>query len=718
VTSTQRYSRTLHNLAIAKRKLGKLEEAERLFSEALELTKEQDGERSLSYALTLSSIGLVHREAGRFTEALGELEHALEICRTVDRPDPRVLADIVNTLGECLHATGEYDRAEALYREAIELFRTLDYQSPLEISCLYNLADLCAATRRPVEALDVAEEAEAAYDRLTEAVFATTSEQQRLEHLNRVSANRSVFLSIGLRQPTRDAPVVRRLFDLVLRRKGIVIDALNVDRRAAARSADESTTKLLDQLGALRREESRLALASAGDESGSAQDTLTRLRGRRELLEAESARRLAPLAAGVEVGRVPTVTVDDVGAALPQGAALVEIVRVVEFDFEATGVAPTQAWKGGRYLAFVLGDQGASPTLVELGSADEIDALIAEWRSALLGEVEETESRGAAGPQSRDMGSPEPSPEKLLTLRGRKLRRRVLDPIVAVTGGLKLLVAPDGEIARLPFEALPLEDERYVLDEHDIAYLATARDLCADTASPATPGPPIVMADPDFDVGSSALDGFRPDSPWRRLGGAQDEGREVGRVLGVEPLMGPGAQTDTLVSARNPRILHVATHAFFVPPAPVGATRLAALAGFPNPMLRSGLVLAGANTWAQGGPARNGDAGILTAHEASGLDLSSTELVVLSACQTGTGTVHAGEGVFGLRRALALAGARSVVMSLWKVPDPETRDLMVAFYRALPSSGGPAAALQTAKRMLRARVQHPYYWGAFISVGR
>jgi CHAT domain-containing protein len=135
-------------------------------------------------------------------------------------------------------------------------------------------------------------------------------------------------------------------------------------------------------------------------------------------------------------------------------------------------------------------------------------------------------------------------------------------------------------------------------------------------------------------------------------------------------------------------------------------------------MLRSGLVLAGANTWAQGGAPRDDDVGILTAHEASGFDLSSTELVVLSACQTGTGVVHAGEGVFGLRRALTLAGARNVVMSLWKVPDPETRDLMVAFYRALPTSSGPAAALLTAKRMLRARVEHPYYWGAFINVQR
>jgi CHAT domain-containing protein len=134
-----------------------------------------------------------------------------------------------------------------------------------------------------------------------------------------------------------------------------------------------------------------------------------------------------------------------------------------------------------------------------------------------------------------------------------------------------------------------------------------------------------------------------------------------------------------------------------------------------NPLLRSGLALAGANARRSG----SSDDGILTAAEAAQLDLVGTQLAVLSACETGVGTVQTGEGVYGLRRALVLAGAQAQLVSLWKVADSATQTLMVDYYQRLLKGEGRSEALRAAQlaMMRNPTLRHPYYWAAFIPIG-
>ena len=140
--------------------------------------------------------------------------------------------------------------------------------------------------------------------------------------------------------------------------------------------------------------------------------------------------------------------------------------------------------------------------------------------------------------------------------------------------------------------------------------------------------------------------------------------------------------------------------------------------GMSNPLLRSMLILAGYNTWRNGGdPGSEAEDGLLTAEDVSGLDLLATELVVLSACDTGLGEIRTGEGVFGLRRAFVLAGAKTLVMSLWKVPDRQTQMLMTLFYRRLKAGQPRAEALRDAQLRMKKHFPHPYCWGAFICQG-
>jgi CHAT domain-containing protein len=194
----------------------------------------------------------------------------------------------------------------------------------------------------------------------------------------------------------------------------------------------------------------------------------------------------------------------------------------------------------------------------------------------------------------------------------------------------------------------------------------------------------------------------------------------------TQVLTGRQAAKDILKQVDAPGILHIATHGFFLQEATEDATSLPGTAAtkdapkkedaasLQNPLLRSGLALAGANV-----NKTAADNGILTALEASDLNLWGTKLVTLSACDTGVGEVKNGEGVYGLRRAFILAGTESLVMSLWPVSDYVTRQLMTQYYTGLKSGLGRGEALRRAQLAMLNRKdrRHPFYWASFIQVG-
>jgi CHAT domain-containing protein len=237
----------------------------------------------------------------------------------------------------------------------------------------------------------------------------------------------------------------------------------------------------------------------------------------------------------------------------------------------------------------------------------------------------------------------------------------------------------------------------------------------------------------------------------RPLPGSLTEGNLIlGKIANARRgTLSSGAEASELNVKRlsRPAFLHVATHGFFLedveraaPEERMRASGFSALRGgqsplgaeptlkgplqVHNPLLRSGLALAGFNRLADGAeiPSSEND-GILTAMEVTGLDLTGTQLVVLSACETGLGETKRGEGVAGLRQAFRIAGARNVVMSLWNVPDQETVWLMDAFYSSYVAGKTPSAALKEARSAVRKRlverdgVDYPRYWGAFILEG-
>jgi CHAT domain-containing protein len=272
---------------------------------------------------------------------------------------------------------------------------------------------------------------------------------------------------------------------------------------------------------------------------------------------------------------------------------------------------------------------------------------------------------------------------------------------------------------------------------------------------------PLVMADPDFNLMANPKGELRKGTLTRGLSsghklprfgplaGTAAEAKAItpllSRYAGAKPAVytGRAALEEVFKAAVHPRVVVLSTHGFFLedqrnavaPLSGGGLKRGLKLVSvdkvrpkekqvkvFENPLLRCGLALAGAN---QRDKAPEGaDDGILTGLEIASTDLRGTELVVLSACETGLGQVRNGEGVAGLRQAFQLAGAQSVVATLWQIPDKETTALITTFFENLAAKKGKAEALRLAQlkiikqRRAKSKAAHPFYWAAFTLTGR
>jgi len=415
---------------------------------------------------------------------------------------------------------------------------------------------------------------------------------------------------------------------------------------------------------------------------------------------------------------------------IPPDSALVEFVRFDVVDFKAVPAWDQPRWRAARYLAFVLiAGHPDSVQMIDLGLAKPIDDMISTFRRSITGE---SDGRGSDG---------RCSPESAQTDVQDRLRQVLFDPLRNALGGkIRLLLAPDGELSQIPFEALPLRNGRFLIDDYQISYLGTGRDALRLGAPAFHPSAmPIVAAYPDFNLASPTVTVSPSPAPPSRLSrgfdvktlaftplpATQKEGERIAAMLAIEPWLGGTVVEGRVKGLRSPRILHLATHGFFLPDQPVQHRRRELTetdrqsgAAMENPMLRSFLVLAGAETWRTGGnvPPEAED-GILTAEDVSGMDLMGTDLVVLSACDTGRGEVRQGEGVFGLRRAFTIAGAKTLVMSLWTVPDKLTGELMEEFYRRIKTGEPRAEALRAAQLDMKSRNPDPFFWAGFICQG-
>ena len=750
---------SLSNLAALYDALGDYGRAEPLHQRALAIHEQVLGAEHPNTSTSLNNLALLYVHMGDYRRAEPLCQRALAVRERVLGAKHAHTATSLNNLAALYDALGDYGRAEPLFQRALAICeQVLGADHPDTATSLNNLAANHAAQGRPREALTTILAAARAEDQMIGKLFGFASEDQRNRYLAQLRTTGALMLSLLLSDFAAAPDAVRAGLDYVLRRKALSAEAAVVQQRALLEGRYPQQRERLQQLRLRCGQIARKIMTGPGPKEAPAahRQTLAAWEAERDALQAELARaipeiRLEQQLAAVEAGAV--------AARLGGNGVLVEFVRFPRFDFHAVPAKGGKPWTGERYLAFVLSAEAGEPVrLVDLGEAALIDAAIQQFLETLTGERSDPH-KGLGF--SEDVARPAPTP---LTAADPPLRALIFDPLVAALGGCRtLILCPDGELNRLPFEALTTPEGGCLIDHYTIRYVSSGRDLVRLGETEWQAGTdPLVLADPAFDLGGrrahtvapkggvmGALLGWlgrrtrvadgepapgrggavppAPEAAWLGrcsrdlargeihfdpLPGSREEGQNLGQRLGALPLIGESALEGRLKKQRSPAIVHLATHGFFLknqpwkPPAfglsgEMGV--MGRLAGHENPMLRSGLALAGANTFLRERRSVSDEMedGLLTAEDVAGIDLLNTELVFLSACETGLGDVQVGEGVFGLRRAFVIAGARTLIMTLWRVSDLATAILVDRFYALVLDDMPKGKALRQAQHDLR-----------------
>jgi CHAT domain-containing protein/tetratricopeptide (TPR) repeat protein len=715
---------TLQSLSLTYDRLGDPERALVLLRRAFEINEAQLGAEDPQLAGTLNNLAELERHQGDYASATTHHLRALDIFERAHGPGHPDTATSLNNIGTMYRVKGDLDTARPYMERARDVSlavlgpeHTDTIRSTGNLAMLYgDLGELRAAW----ELVRVAQLGNLAHAR---RVLATSSESEGYSFLAMLRWQLEFLLNLAPQLAEPEASV--EAYEAVLAWKGRLSRLMLAGRESLRARLSPEQRRLLEDLRASQAELSRLARSGEAADEARAKT----LRGERNRLEVELQRTLD--------GIVPESEADfaSVRASLPEHSALIDffVHRAYRFAREEGGELLPGGWVEEHLYAWIVRPDTPLPVRVDLGPAPELEDAVHEFLEALApyrGNPIEAQDHRANWLQ---------------------LGARLWDPLAPHLADCeRVFVSPDGFLGKLPFETLPAGDDEFLIEQVAFVYLQDASALEQPTAREGFASL-LVMGAVDFNKAAAASEApggagaFRGHSGdfWPRIPATEFEAQlvhdlheaafEDGRRL---LLRGEAPDENRLKRELDGyTVLHLATHGFFQPEEGVsifdmavahtrddlrGAAAPARLSGV-HPGLLSGLVCAGANR-----PERLAvDDGYLTAEEVAWLDLTGTELVVLSACETGLGARRSGEGMIGLRRAFHTAGAGTVISSLWSVRDEKTAALMGDFYRNLwLGRMGLHDALRAAQLKMLAESRRenrghgePSTWGAFVLSG-
>ncbi len=734
------HNNILNNLGVFYMVLGVYENSEKHLLQALEERQKEQGENSQKYAETLNNLAYLYTKTKEYNKALKIFEKTLSILREIGMHSHLAYYRTLKNYCSVLYETGEKIKAKEILEKILnnsddeKLKNTLEYASYLREyanmvrdesnqadSKLYDRALEIIYNQAGIETLEytktlsdkskmytIQKKEEEAYRTLTDSVniqnkilkkiIFRLGENEALELLNSMNTEHDLLLSSLMRSFRKDPVKIAETHRLLSVRKSMILEITAIQNLMMRNVCEKKESAPEIQKKFNEWKELKIDMASSTVEN--------KMKKESEIKKLEKF--LLGKIHNIDIqNKLKEIDCEEIKKALSHDEILMDIYQMLEQN---------------RYLMFVI-KKNDTIRIYDLGEANILNDLIAEYRKSISDSIYEAEAEKLS--------------KKLFKIFFSFLKNRQ-EKNYEIPG--KITICATGEITKLPFETLYTEEDSYLIEETHVKYLTSLKDI-VKVSVPGDKKNIALIIDPDYDypqkndTGKNKNDvkknaaGFlkfgSKDFKFPRLEGTQLEGKIIVELLAKENweisdyLTGEKATDRKVKNLKSPKTIHIASHGFF------HETKTKT-----NPLMNSGLVLTGINTVLSDESTLTPkekeeiEDGIITAYDITNMNLENTDLVILSACETGLGKIVPGSGVIGLQRAFFLAGVKTIIMTLWEISDKESVKLMKSFYEKYLKTDDAEESLRKAKIELIDTLYRekgyadPYLWGGYICLSR
>ncbi len=725
------YGVRLNNLALVYKHMGENEKALQMAIEALNNTEKAFGKEHPSYAIRLNNIAVLYDHIGEYEKALPLYLEVLSITEKSLGKDHEKYGTNLCNLAIYYGSHGQNEKALPLYLEALSnAEKSLGKEHPTYAARLNNLASFYKNMGQHEKALPYYQEAFSVIVKNLNKNFSFLSEKEKTVYSETVLYYFEIYKSFYLDHYREKPSLAADVFDIELAAKGLLLNSSIEMRQKISGSGDSVTKRTFDEWNTLK-----LVLGKQyGLPVSERRNDLEELEEKANKLESELARLSSSFN---QTSSSPDTKWVDIQNALKQNEVAIEFST---FDYYNR-----KGWTDSTmYVALVLRKSDNIPHLIPLCEGRQLENLLKKEGSSDAGFITNL-YRGAVVEDD----------DGIATSYGKKIYDMIWKPLDhLLKESDKVYFSPSGLLHQMAFAAIPYNDSSLLSDYYELEQLSNTAKLLEKTKfADMIPSDIVLFGGIQYELtkadmppkgkkqntenkytSRSLREGIdRGGNRWTYLPGTLTEVNgieEIAKKRKVKVTLYTGKQGNEEsfkdLSGKNaPRVLHIATHGFFFADPQkvhhdISSTESVkqVFRSSDNPLNRAGLLFAGSNfAWGGGTLTADAEDGILTAYEATNVSLTNTQLVVLSACETGLGEIKGSEGVFGLQRAFKAAGTEYLLMSLWKVPDKETAEFMAFFYNYWFNGNPiPTAYYQTQQYMKSKYPNDPFKWAVFVLV--
>ena len=727
------YGIRLNNLAALYWSMGQYNNALPLYLEALKNIEKSLGKDHSSYGISLNNLATLYEIMGQYNKALPLYLEALKITKKSLGKDHSSYSIRLNNLAGLYRTMGQYNKAIPLYQEALKnTKKSLGKDHSEYGNILNNMALLYRTMGQYNKALPLYIEGIENINQNINQNFTFLSENEKELYLKTISYNFKTFNSFALQHKNKFLDISIHVFDNTLTNKGILLKSSTAMRTAILSSSDPALINKFDHWLSINRQ---IAILYSTEISKRAQDPIE-LEEQATTIERQLVRGSQEFS---NYRNQQNTTWLDVQKRLKPNEAAIEFIS---FDFYNKDWTDTT-----YYCALLVKPDSDHPEMITLFTEQKYENIINS-------SVNSEDANLVAQLYGKKRGFHSLTSNNTYTNYADSLYSLIWSKIDPYLDRVETVYySPSGLLHNISFAAIPYNDSLLLSDKYELVYVASTGNIVNKTPQKDINEFNITLyGGLNYDIDTNAMlasavsynidnllakrsitiiDSTRGGN-WNYLHGTLDEAESIESMFennNISTKMytannGIEESFKSLSGRNSPEIIHLATHGFFFPdPKKEMPDDRSLIIGdnqvfkeSDNPLIRSGLIMAGANLAWNGETIPEGiDDGILTAYEVSGLDLYNTELVVLSACETGLGDIKGSEGVYGLQRSFKMAGVDNLIMSLWQVPDKETSEFMQLFYQNLLAKQSIGVAFRNAQKGMKEKYD-PYYWAAFVLI--